>query len=104
MPARKPAFTLVELMISIFIIAVLLALILPAIQSARESARRTECGNHLRQLGLALHAYHGAHQMFPGIVGDLFVYPLGEEKFRCHGRWSFMPPSCPSSTRPRSTA
>ena len=40
---RRPAFTLIELLIVIAIIAVLIALLLPAIQSAREQARRTAC-------------------------------------------------------------
>jgi prepilin-type N-terminal cleavage/methylation domain-containing protein/prepilin-type processing-associated H-X9-DG protein len=58
---QRGAFTLVELMVVISIIAILASMLMPALARAKAKANQIKCLNHMRQLGLALSMYADDH-------------------------------------------
>jgi len=68
---RSRGLTLIELLVVILIVGTLVALLIPTVQSAREAARSAQCRANLHQIGVAMHAYHAMHDMFP--PGGLFA-------------------------------
>jgi prepilin-type N-terminal cleavage/methylation domain-containing protein/prepilin-type processing-associated H-X9-DG protein len=70
----RSGFTLVELLVVVFIIGILVGLLLPAVNAARESGRRTQCTNNISQIMTAMISYETAFRSFPpGRIGcDLY--------------------------------
>ena len=115
--ASAAAFTLVELLVVIGIIALLISILMPALNKARAQARMVTCQSNMRQIGQALTAYAGQHKgralpvwpwsWHPGLAQNFvwdvgyqeFLYPWIKSKdvYRCPDR-----PDTAWVTRPRS--
>jgi len=104
---HRRAFTLIELIVVIAIIAILMGLLLPAVQKVREAASRMRCGNNLKQCALGLHHYHDINNKFPGATEwsatrytTLFVELLPYiEQDPLYRQWDFATPNSNASGR-----
>ena len=117
---RRRAFTLVELLIVITVIAVLIALLLPALARTREQARRVQCLANLRQFGTIFIFYAEDYERYPrshpggtgrvdGFVtkeaAELFKYGLVTRTFACpsttdYEKWAATAEALSTSRRP----
>ena len=75
---RRVAASLIELLVVIAILMLLIGLVVCGVQAARGAAARVECQSRMRQLALAAHGYHAAHQHFPAGV----AYPFSKTEYQ----------------------
>jgi prepilin-type N-terminal cleavage/methylation domain-containing protein/prepilin-type processing-associated H-X9-DG protein len=108
----RTAFTLVEMLAALFIVALLAVLLTPMIGKAIESANGAKCVSNLRQFGVAITAYSADHNMSlpaylqsqadPGARKPSWFRPADAEQFPAVGwAWNYIDPPrkmfrCPS--------
>jgi prepilin-type N-terminal cleavage/methylation domain-containing protein len=99
--ARRPGFTLVELMVSLAILAVLVAALVPLVGGARAAALKVVCSSRLKDLAFATNQYFvdngGVYPLQPGAT---FVSFAGGSKRRSLPVPSFLTPPKPTDMDP----
>lgn len=77
---RQSAFTLMELLVTVSIIALLMAMLMPAIKIVRDSGRTLKCKANLRQIMLGMHGYaqDWNGKLVPHLLGDRWFVKIGQ--------------------------
>jgi len=88
------AFTIIELLVVISIIALLAAILIPALQSSRRQARAALCGSNVKQLVLGLTMYETENEIFPNSLDTTSPEPPpggypGQLQYDRMGWWWF---------------
>lgn len=103
-PHWRCAFTLVELLVVIGIIALLIGVLLPALNRARSAAQSVACSSNLRQIAIAAQMYAQEHGRYVGYVAGvdrkMLLYPYlqqGVNNADVDGRQVW---NCPSNNDP----
>lgn len=84
--APRRGFTLIDILVSMAIVAVLLAMLFPAFGRAKEASRRVVCASNQRQIGLGLAMYADEHggRLPPSVFLDAALAPPGTFQRRSH--------------------
>lgn len=62
---NRNGLSVLDVIVTIFVLVTLVALLLPGVSTPREASRRSQCKNNLKQIGLSLMNYHDVHRTFP---------------------------------------
>ncbi|MCH7792284.1 MAG: prepilin-type N-terminal cleavage/methylation domain-containing protein [Planctomycetes bacterium] len=86
---KQRGFSLIELIVSMAIVAVLVSLLLPALRLARDAAQTTVCASNLRQMGFAWRLYLDDYRQFPKHTA-LPDWNFGGAEFRPNTRTPYL--------------
>src|SRR5688572_6890327 len=95
---RAPAFTLVELLVVIGIIALLIAILLPVLGRVREQAKGTQCSSNLRQIAAGMHMWLNENKR-GGTIATIHGVPAKDTYVYYYGTAPLNPSSGPPASK-----